>query len=381
MAIAYAHINPDTLRWARERAQLSIDALAKKLNTSEEILQAWENGDKKITIKQAKTVAEKTYVPFGYLFLKKTPEDKLPIPDLRTIDGEKVRQPSAELLKIVQIVLSQQHWYKEYLNAQGETKNTTIGRFSIKDSISVIVDDMRSALNVDPHPVRGNWEDYLRNLVNRIEEAGILVVRQGDLGHHSKPLSVEEFRGFAIFDEIAPVIFVNQSDVPSARLFTLIHELAHIWIGQSGVSDGNTNTHRQEEVLCNAVAAEFLVPGDEFLPLWKDLQDWRDNLPYLEAHFRVSTWVLARRALTFNLISNSQYNEYIAFVKRQYERLNQNRDGGPTYYLTKKSQLSERFSRALLAETLSGRVLLRDAAQLLNIKPHNINNFARELGI
>tara|TARA_R110001599_G_scaffold298022_1_gene502319 strand:- start:8713 stop:9858 length:1146 start_codon:yes stop_codon:yes gene_type:complete len=381
MAIAYAHINPDILRWARERAQLSIDALARKLNTSGDTLEAWEKGEKRITIKQAKTVAEKTYVPFGYLFLKKTPEENLPIPDLRTIDGEQVRQPSAELLKIIQIVLAQQGWYQEYLNTQGTDKNSVIGRFSIKDSVSTIVEDMRFVLNVDPHPVRGNWEDYVRDLVNRIEEAGILVIRQGDLGHHSKPLSVEEFRGFAIYDEIAPVIFVNQSDVPSARLFTLIHELAHIWIGQSGVSDGNANTHRREEVLCNAVAAEFLVPGDEFLPRWNDLEDWTDNLPSLEAHFRVSTWVLARRALTFNLINNAQYNQYIAFVKRQYERLNRDRDGGPTYYMTKKSQLSERFSRALVAETLSGRVLLRDAAQLLNMKPHNINNFAKELGI
>jgi len=380
MAVAYAHINPENLRWARERAQLTMGMLAKKLSISEDKLVSWENGDKKLTFNQAKSVAEKTYIPFGYLFLKKTPEEKLPIPDLRTVEGEPLRQPSAELLKIIQIVIARQHWYQEYQAEQGIENNPYIGNFNADSSFINIVNDMRKALDVDAHPKRGNWEDYQRLLVKRIEQIGILVMRHGDLGHHTKKLSVEEFRGFAIFDKTSPVLFVNQADAPSARLFTLMHELAHIWIGQSGVSDASTKAHRKEEVLCNAVAAEFLVPEDEFLGLWQDKENWIDNLPELEAHFHVSKWVLARRALTLALITQSQYGKYITFLKKQYEQ-REKKNSAPSYYRTINSQISENFSRALVAETLSGKVLLRDAGQLLGIKPNNITKLAKELGI
>jgi Zn-dependent peptidase ImmA (M78 family) len=218
-------------------------------------------------------------------------------------------------------------------------------------------------------------------LIDRIEEIGVLVMRRGDLGHSSKPLAVEEFRGFAIFDNFAPVIFINQSDVPSARLFTLIHELTHIWIGQSGISDGSPTTEHKEEILCNAVAAEFLVPSSEFLKLWGVYDKWENNLPDLRAHFHVSEWVLCRKALTLDLISHSEYSHYIAKLKRAYAERAKN-GSGPTYYKTRKSQLSSSFARALTSEAMSGRILLRDAGHLLwMMKPHNITKFAKELGI
>lgn len=98
---------------------------------------------------------------------------------------------------------------------------------------------------------------------------------------------------------------------PAARLFTLIHELAHIWIGKSGVSDASPDTHQREEIFCNAVAAEFLVPEAEFDTHWQHAEDWKENLPVLEAHFRVSTWVIARRALTLRKISRDEYRNYV----------------------------------------------------------------------
>jgi Zn-dependent peptidase ImmA (M78 family)/DNA-binding XRE family transcriptional regulator len=380
VAIAYAKINPENLIWARERAQMTVDMLAQKLRVKEDVLAAWESGEKKLTFKQAKNVSEKTYIPFGYLFLNAPPVEKLLIPDLRTVDGDQLRQPSAELLKIVRIIMARQHWYQEYQIEQGVEENPLIGRFNSDNKFSDIVSNMREVLGVGPHPERGNWEEYQRLLVKRIENIGVLVMRHGDLGHHTKRLSVDEFRGFAIFDKISPVIFINQADAPSARLFTLIHELAHIWIGESGVSDASTQAHRKEEVLCNTVAAEFLVPENEFLSLWQDSADWVENLPELESHFHVSKWVLARRALTLNLISQSQYSTYIRFLRRQHEERERN-SSGPSYYRTIKSQISERFSRALVSETLSGRILLRDAGELLGMKPNNITKFAKELGI
>lgn len=376
-----ASINTDMLTWARERSGISVPDFARRCGISEERLREWESGERKLTFNQAMRFAEKAHVPFGYLFLAKPPEEVLPIPDLRTLEGQGVQRPSAELLDLVKLMMQRQEWYREYLQQHFAEANPYVGRASYSDSVESIVEDIRACLGVEPHPTRGKWDDYYRDLVQRIESLGILVMRQGNLGHHSRPLNVDEFRGFAIVDEYAPIIFVNHSDALGARLFTLIHELCHIWIGQSGISDGNTNTHRQEEVLCNAVAAEFLVPAQEFRALWQhDSESWEDNLPPLEAHFHVSTWALARRALTLNFISQQEYGRYIFEQKMRHEQ--RKGSGGPTYYQTKKAQISRQFSQAVVGEALSGQLLLREAGELLGgIKPGKIETFARELGV
>lgn len=380
MATAYANINPGILNWARERSQLSLAVLADKLNITEDKLEAWESGDKPPTFKQAQNFASKTHIPFGFLFLRTPPDEELPLPDLRTVGGEQPLRPSAELIDIVQIILQRQQWYLEYLQEQGFDDAPRIKRFNTRTPAVTVVNDMRQTLGIPAHPERGSWEEYFRLLIHKIEDAGILVMRQGDMGHFTRPLSVAEFRGFAIYDPIAPVIFINQADAPSARLFTLIHELAHIWIGQSGISDAKPTTQRQEEILCNAIAAEFLVPENEFEQHWRELEDWRENAAALEVHFHVSKWVIARRAQSLGKITIQQYQQYVDDLREQYRR-RERTTGGPTYYTTKKGHLSERFSRALVSETLSGQMLLREAGRLLGMKPHNITKFARELGI
>ncbi len=380
MATKYAHINPKNISWARERAQLSTYVFAKKLNIDEKKLLAWENGEKKVTFRQAQKLADNLLIPFGYLFLKHLQKKQLPIPDLRTLGSHGIDEPSVELLKIIQIVQEQQLWYKDYLLSQGVEKNMFITHFNINSGINKIVTDMRNVLDITVAQRKGSWEDFSRLLIKKIESIGVMVVRKGNLGHSSKPFSVEEFRGFAIFDAVAPVIFINQADIPSARLFTLIHELAHIWIGQSGVSDASVQTEQKKEILCNAVAAEFLVPSDEFIKLWKEHDSWIANLIELKSYFHVSDWVLVRRALTLDFIDYSEYIHYTKKLKLDYKN-KPKKDSAPSYYRAQKSQLSENFSRAIVSEALSGRILLRDAGHILGMKPNNIVKFAKELGI
>ena len=378
--MASANINPEMLSWARQRLGLSVGVFAKKLGKSEDCVVGWEAGEKPITFVQAMNFAKKAYVPLGYLFLSKAPEEQLPLPDLRTLDGSLVHRPSAELLDLIKLMIQRQEWYKAYLKEEAVEPNSLVGSFANTLQVTPIVDDMRVKLNVPKLRDRGDWEDYYRELVAKIESIGILVMRQGDLGHFSRRLDVAEFRGFAIVDDYAPLIFVNQSDSPGARLFTLIHELCHIWIGQSGISDGDTASARQDEQLCNAVAAEFLVPETEFVKHWQtDIDNWKSNLPLLELKFHVSKWVLARRALTVGYISQTDYQEFVTAEQDAFKRRETSRNGGPTYYRTRKAQISERFSRAVVSQALNGTLLLRDAGQLLDMKPSNVSKFAREL--
>lgn len=374
-----AIINTDMLIWARERSGIAVTDFAKKCGVTEERLLEWEAGERALTFNQAMTYAEKAYVPFGYLFLQQPPVDELPIPDLRTIDGKGVGRPSAGLLDLIKLMQLRQEWYRDHIMQQFAEPNPILGRFDARSDADAIVKDMRTKLGVPEHPTRGSWEDYYRDLVRRVEGCGILVMRQSDVGHHTRPLSVEEFRGFAMVDSYAPLIFVNDADSPGARLFTLIHELSHIWIGQSGISDGGVSSHRQEETVCNAAAAEFLVPASEFRKMWRhEYDDWRENLADLEAHFHVSTWVLARRAQTLGFISQEDYFEYVRKLRRDYKN-RPDTGGGPSYYKVKNAQISHLFSSAVVSEALSGQLLLRDASHLLGgIKPGKIAQFARE---
>ncbi len=380
--MATANVNTAMLTWARERAGFSVPEFAHKLTTNEERLLKWEAGEQSLTFNQAMQFADKAHIPFGYLFLSIPPVEKLPIPDLRTLESKPLHQPSAELLDLVKLMLQRQEWYREYLQQQLTDPNPYVGRFKVSHQVNDVVNDIRKALDITLHPERGSSDDYYRDLVKRIEAIGVLVMRQANLHHHTRPLKVEEFRGFAITDEYAPIIFVNHADAPGARLFTLIHELAHIWIGQSGLSDADARTARKEEIFCNAVAAELLVPAEEFQRYWRhDVKSWQENLAPLEQHFRVSCWVLARRALTLGFILYEDYAHYIALLKAAWQE-REKRGKGPTYYKTKKAQISQPFSRAVVEQALSGQLLLREASVLLdNIKPAKITEFAKELGL
>jgi Zn-dependent peptidase ImmA (M78 family)/DNA-binding XRE family transcriptional regulator len=375
-----AKVNIAMLTWARERSGYSLPEFAHKLGVTDEKLAQWEAGEQQLTFVQAMKFAEKAYVPFGYLFLAQPPVEKLPIPDLRTVGSGELRRPSAELIDLLKNMLECQDWYRDYARNQLLQPVAVVGSYGIQQGVETVVADIRAKLQIAPHPRRGTWEEYYRDLVQRIERLGILVMRQPSLGHHTRPFNVDEFRGFALCDEFAPLIFINHADAPGARLFTLIHELCHIWIGQSGVSDAGANNHRDEERFCNAVAAELLVPTDEFKQLWRiDVEQWQQNLPDLEAHFHVSSWTLARKALTLQLISQP---EYAAFIQAQNDayKAREKQEGGPTFYKTKKAQISELFSKAVVSEALNGKLILRDAGWMLGMKPANVAKFAQEFG-
>ncbi len=374
-----ALINHRMLTWARERSGVSLPEFARRCHVDADRLQGWENGEATLSFKQAQVFASKAHVPFGYLYLRQPPQEELPIPDLRTLQNRGVRRPSAELLDLIKLTLYRQQWYKDHLQNELVGPSPVVRRMSIDMPVHDLLNDMRRMLDVPAHPVRGAWDDYYRDLISRIERVGVLVMREASLGHHTRPLRVDEFRGFAIADDMAPVIFVNHADAPGARLFTLIHELCHIWTGVSGISDGEESSAHRSETVCNAVAAEFLVPEQEFRHHWQDLPEWTENLPTLEAHFHVSTWTLARRAMTLGLITGEQYRQYVARQRALWERRSSNGKRGPDYHRTRNAQLSKPFSRAVLSQAFNGHLALREAGELLGINPAKLRRFAEEV--
>ncbi len=380
MARNYAFINPDILIWARRRSQLSQSVLAKKLSTSAETLNKWEMGQKAPTIRQAQAIAAKTHIPLGYLYLNEPPIERLDLPDLRTVNGIQPNSPSSELLELAALMRERVSWYAEYLRDQGLTSNNCVGRRSSTEDVNQIVNDIRRTLAISEGDYSADQDKYLRLLIKKIEQAGILVMKQATIRNH-RHLSVSEFRGFAISDPVAPLIFINFADVSCARLFTLIHELAHIWLGQSGISDAHPDTDKAIEIKCNAIAAQFLVPEDQFLSSWQNERSWMENILQLRRQFRTSRWVIARRAESLGKITLPQYREYTAELRAEYVERDKNRNDGGDFYITKKSQISQPFSKAIVSEALSGKLLLREAGQLLDMRPPHVMKYAQELGI
>lgn len=372
-----AFINPAILSWSRQRAGLSEAQIAKGLALEIVKVKKWEGGQNLPTFNQAQKWAVITQIPFGFLFLKAPPQEHLPIPDLRTVGGVFPHKPSLNLMDTVRDVLRKQDWYLEYLQDHERAPLPFVGRFNNHSPIKDVVADIRRVLGVTDAFARMGYEDYVRALVSGAEEAGILVMRSGvALGNTHRKLDVSEFRGFAISNPMAPVVFINSADAPTARLFTLMHELAHIWIGSSGVSDGSSQSARQEEAFCNAVAGEFLAPELIFRAHWVSDVHWEENLGPLAGRFRVSALVIARRARDLGYISNDQYGAYYRRILQEYR----DKDGsGGDYYRTAAIRNSTRLSKAVLAEAQSGRILLRDAGKLLGVQPAKLKTYGMKL--
>ncbi|TFB44913.1 ImmA/IrrE family metallo-endopeptidase [Pseudomonas sp. F01002] len=375
--IQAALVNPSLLTWSRERAGLSTEQVAKKLPVKPDRVEEWEAGETKPTFLQAQKWASLAHVPFGFLFLQQPPVEQLPLPDLRTVGGVAPQRPSLELLDTVRDSIRKQDWYLEYLQHQEHQPLVFVGRFNSRSQVAEVVDDIRRILGVNPDVARLDYDKYSRALIEAAEAAGILVMRSGiALGNTHRKLEVSEFRGFAISNAYVPVVFVNSSDAPTARLFTLLHELAHIWIGSSGVSDGNTANGRDEERFCNAVAGEFLAPEAQFRALWDADVNWEDNLAPLATRFHISKLAIGRRALDLEYINQAQYSAYYRIILKAF----QDKEGGAgDYYRNSTAKNSPRLSKAVLTEAMSGRMLLRDAGHLLGVQPAKLRTLASKI--
>lgn len=374
----HALINPSLLRWARERAGLDLTEAAVVANVKTEQLIAWESDESKPTFRQAQSLAQAFHAPFGYLFLATPPQEPIPVPDLRTQGGAEVPSPSINLLETLRSVLQRQAWYIEYMKDHERQPLEFVGRFQLGANPIQVAADMREVLGVDIEHGQRTWDVYFRHLIEAAEEAGVLVMRSGIVGNNThRKLDVGEFRGFAVSDPLAPVVFINSADAPAARLFTLMHELAHLWIGSTGISNAAPGSNMREEVMCNAVAGEFLAPRAQFLEFWNKLpENLTHRVGELARRFHVSTLVIMRRALDLGLVNQAAYAEH---YRSALDEFNAQEGGGGNFYRNAGAKNSQRFAHAVVNEALSGRMLLRDAGRLLGVQPNKIQEFAGQL--
>jgi transcriptional regulator with XRE-family HTH domain len=232
-------LKSEVLRWVRERGGLEIVALAQKMKVSAEEVRKWE-ATGEIRLSMTKKLASYTRTPLGYLFLEEPLSDKLPIPDFRTVSDEQVQRPSPDLLEMVQTMQRRQRWMREFLIEEGVGKLSFVGSASMNLKPEKIAAMIRESLGITEDWARKlpTWTDALRRLREIIDAAGILIFINGIIANNThRKLDPEEFRGFVLCDEYAPLIFINGADARAAQMFTIAHELAHIWLGKEGVSN------------------------------------------------------------------------------------------------------------------------------------------------
>ncbi|MCF7838326.1 MAG: XRE family transcriptional regulator [Candidatus Marinimicrobia bacterium] len=362
-------VKPELLRWAYERAGWSRAAAAEHIPA----LPAWEQGTAQPTLKQLEAFAQKAHVPIGFLFLPEPPVERLPIPDFRTMANAHQRHPSPDLLDTLYLCQQRQAWFQDYARAQRLPACPFVGTVTVADNPVVIAQRIREALGFDLEARRRarTWEDALRDLVAQTDETGVMVMVSGVVGSNThRKLDPEEFRGFALADPLAPLVFINGADTKSAQMFTLAHELAHVWLGATGLSDLGlvAAPANQTETWCNQVAAETLVPLAAIRAEYRPAAAQTAEVARLARCFKVSTLVILRRLHDAGLLPAS---ELWQAYHEELERLMTIPRGGGNFYLTQAARLSKRFAAAVATSALEGQASFTEAFRLLGIKRHH----------
>jgi Zn-dependent peptidase ImmA (M78 family) len=381
-----AHINPAILRWASERIGLDTSELARASKKPTEVVSGWLEGTATPTFKQAQELARRLRVPFGYLFLAEPPDDRLPLADFRRHPGREDAEASVDLRDVISDVLLKQDWYRDFRIESEAGPVPVVGRFELGTAVRTVVGDISEALDFESEiRPQTQADQFLRAFVRQVEELGILVMRNGIVRQATnRALDVDEFRGFSLADPVAPVIFVNNADSNAAQVFTLAHELAHLWIGQGGISDADITVAGPAsdiEAYCNDVAGELLLPWSRVADRWANhtgsIGEWATAVAQ---EFHVSSVMAARQLWQHRAIEAQEFFDYYDSQRANWRRKPRTTTGGD-YYLSVPIRSSRVLTQAILDSVSASGTSARDASRLLGVKPAKLSKLRQSMGI
>ncbi len=392
MNIAYIH--KAMLVWARERAGLEVEELATSTISADKI-RSFEKGATHPTEVQAEVLATKLGIPTAMLYMAEPPKNAdVKIPDLRTITGEPLSKPSRNFQKLLLDTFERQSWCKSDREESPFVPVSFVGSFDLEDDPKTVAADMRSkfGLNTAFRNAARDSNEFLSHLIDKAESLGILVMRSAVVGHSTRrKLQVSEFRGFALADNVAPLVFINDEDAEAAQIFTFAHEIAHLWIGASGISDQNpiaqTNLNATES-FCDKVAAEFLVPEDEFARGWQSSRTVEQNIIANVRYFRVSSLVVLRRALDTGRVA---LDVFLPAVKKAYEgfqqwdagqrekKLRRKKKGG-NFWATFELRNGTLFNSTVVTSVRTQRTTYTEASHLLGLSLPVASRYLKRMG-
>ncbi|MBP4079568.1 MULTISPECIES: ImmA/IrrE family metallo-endopeptidase [Aeromonas] len=371
------------LRWAAQRARLRDEEVSVRFGK----WPLWLTGEAQPTLKQLEDFARLTHTAIGYFFLPEPPALALPVPDFRTLRDEALREPSSALLDTLYLCQQRQDWYRDYARMHGLATLTFVGSARSEEAPQAVAQRMREQLQLSIEERRQlpTWTDALRQLIAKVEDAGVMVMVSGIVGSNShRKLDVGEFRGFALADELAPLVFLNGADSKAAQMFTMAHELAHLWLGATGISDSEAGQvpEQQTERWCNQVATELLMPLEALRAVYQPGAPVPEEIQRLAREFKVSTLVALRRLFDAGFIDQAHLWLHYRDEQARLRALEKRSSGGGDFYRTLGARTSKRFARAIVSSTLEGQTLFQDAFRMLGVrKTATFYEAARELGV
>ena len=376
--------SPEVLRWARERAGLSWADLQGKFPK----LADWEAGTSQPTMRQLEDFAKETRTPFGFFFLPEPPDMPLPFADFRRVENRQRQGVSPELMDTIHLMGRRQAWLREERMEAGVAPLKFVGSARLTDDPAATGRQMRQVLGLQDGwtGLATNWTTAVGALRSTIEELGIMAVINGIVGNNThRKLDVKEFRGFALSDPYAPLIFVNGADAKSAQMFTLAHELAHLWLGAVGEGlsgfQGLQPDGGDVERFCDQAAAEFLVPAVEIQHAWPGSADTGTAFETLAKRFRVSPVVIGRRAMDLGLVEPEKFfSFYNKYTRRETEQ-KQARTSGGDFYNNQNTRVGRRFASHVIRAAKEGRIGFKEAYDLTGLNGGAFQKYARKLGI
>jgi Zn-dependent peptidase ImmA (M78 family)/transcriptional regulator with XRE-family HTH domain len=391
-----APINHAILEWARKQTDFTpeqavvragIKGLKSRGLTAEERLVKWESGQGKPTLNELELIAKAYRRPLLTFFLSEPPRIETRLQDFRTVGDRPVAKSSPEFAAFRRQMEALQKTVRQLVEEEGGRTLEFIGSSNMSVAPAAIAQAIRSELQFslrDQQQVQSS-EELFNTLRHKAGEAGVFVLRKADLGSGHSKISEEEFRGLVISDPIAPFIVVNPGDARPALLFTLVHELAHLWLGESGISNFDAlrisqPDYQEREVFCNKVAAEFLVPEVVLLNEWRRVMSGELDLAVqsLADKFKVSRVVIARRLLDFQQITGDAYWELYNQWRDEWSIVRERQrdsEGGPGYFIITKSKLGSKLLNTVIGAAYDGRLSFRNASKLLGIKVDYFSRF------
>lgn len=381
-------VNHEILRWARDTAGLTLEDAAKSLQlggkrrSGTDLLQQYEEGNLEPSRPLLLRMTKAYRRPLLTFYLPAPPKKADRGEDFRTLPEERQIEDYAKLDALVRDLHVRQRLVRAAIEDADEANPLRyVGSLTLNQNITEVVPRIRQFLSFDLAEFRrkrtvSDAFAYLRSLV---EAQGTFVVLIGNLGSHHSNLSAEIFRGFALSDQVAPFIVINDQDAKSAWAFTLLHELVHIFLGITGISGGSNE--RSVEKFCNDVASQFLLPSEE-LNQWAFNSNEAAELVAQIDEFararRISRSLVCYRLYQAGRISQKTWGELVAtfykmwLAERAAERKKNGDNNGPSYFIVRRHRVGGAlidFVRRTLAD---GTLTPTKAGKVLGVKPVNV---------
>jgi Zn-dependent peptidase ImmA (M78 family) len=381
-------IQPKILTWARETAGLSLDDATRALGLTDargrtvgQRLEAMELGEdeptRPVLLKMAKTYRR----PLLVFYLAEPPKTGDRGQDFRTLPGHEKFNP--ELDALLRDIKARQGLIRSMLEDDKAEPLEFVSSATIELPAPKLAARMAERLNFSLARYRATKtpDEAFTYLRETIEASGVYVLLLGNLGSHHTNIPAEVFRGFALADNIAPLIVINDQDAKTAWSFTALHELAHLWLGQTGIS--GTDSENKIERYCNDVAGEFLLPASEvrqLAPVLKlSVATVAEQIgPFAQAH-RVSRAMVAYKLYRAGMIGKTTWaaldrrfkDEYLQFKQREAEK-NKKAEGGPNYYIVRRHRVGHALLGLVRRSLDEGTITYTKASRVLGVKARSV---------